>query len=363
MPPSPEQSSDDLKTDRVLSSSAASAGSPLVSIPQVSIDAEYELLESIGRGGMGSLQKARDRSLNRLVVIKRIVDSRNSDPVAQQRFVREAEAHAALEHDNIVRIYRVGRDNKGLFLVLEFVSGEDLYQRIQRTGPVQPAEVLRIAVQICQALQYMHSHGWVHRDLKPANILIDTKGRIRVTDFGIVRPTAMAIQLTETGKTPGTKPYMAPELCNGSGSADERSDLWSLGATLYQLITGQVPPLSKHFDLWDIPELFQLPLSRLLAANPDERFQTAEELLLWLQAEEHAGGSGPTAAPGSAGRTGWKAFAGRTGLLLSLVLLAGCLWFLNAVFSTDPPKVQDERESKAEFIRNTDELRSKLLQE
>jgi Tol biopolymer transport system component len=209
----------------------------------------YEISALAGRGGMGEVYRARDARLKRTVAIKILPAEFAADPERVQRFQLEAEALASLNHPNIAAIHTLDEANGTRFLVLEFVEGETLAERVRR-GPLPPAEVVAIAVQICHALAAAHDHGIVHRDLKPANIKIGANGQVKLLDFGLARmfapdasrpdlsqsPTVAAV--TQAHAIAGTAAYMAPEQARGR-LVDKRADMWALGCVLYEMVTGR----------------------------------------------------------------------------------------------------------------------------
>ena len=214
----------------------------------------FSLLEKIGEGGMGRVYKARDKSLARLVAIKLLSEARRADADRRARFVQEAKAASALNHPNIITIHEIGEQDGQTFIVMELVDGKPLNELIPRKG-MRLTEALRIAAQVADALTTAHAAGIVHRDLKPANIMVDAHGRVKVLDFGLAklfataasvtaaadestRTVAMDQPVTEEGVILGSIPYMSPEQAEGR-PVDARSDIFSFGAVLYEMITGQ----------------------------------------------------------------------------------------------------------------------------
>ncbi|MEM7477231.1 MAG: serine/threonine-protein kinase [Planctomycetota bacterium] len=206
-------------------------------IPQV----EFEKL--LGRGGMGAVYLAKQRSLDRAVAVKVINQELLSNAVLVDRFAREAKALAKLNHPNIVGIHDFGNVGGVCFLVMEYVDGTDL-RNLLASKQVEPAQALNIVPQICGALQYAHDQGIVHRDIKPENILVDRQGQIKIADFGLAKLLSESENqdnLTVTRQVMGTLKYMAPEQMEGAAEIDHRADIYSLGVVFYELLTGDIP--------------------------------------------------------------------------------------------------------------------------
>ena len=272
----------------------------------------YEILDVVGRGGMGLVLKAYDPSLRRIVAIKVMAAHLASSPVARKRFVREARAAAAVSHDHVVAIYAVEENQEPPFLVMQFVSGKTLQERLVATGSFSVPEILRIGMQTASGLAAAHAQGLVHRDIKPANILLENGvERVKITDFGLARAVD-DVGMTQTGVVAGTPQYMAPEQANGE-SIDVRSDLFSLGSVLYTLCTGR-PPFRATTTMGllkriceetprpirelnpEIPEWLEAIISKLLQKHANDRYQSAKEvaelLSSWLAHVQR-----PTAVP------------------------------------------------------------------
>jgi serine/threonine protein kinase len=254
----------------------------------------YEVLELVGSGGMGIVLKAFDEQLHRVVAIKAMAAPLATSATARQWFVREARAAAAVNHDNVVDIYAVEGTGPVPYLVMEFVAGISLEERLHQQGPLELKEILRIGLQTADGLAAAHRQGVVHRDVKPANILLENGvGRVKITDFGLARVANNAPD-AETSVIAGTPAYMSPEQARGD-PVDHRSDLFSLGSVLYALCTGQspfrgstplgtlqavceeVPPPIRDLNS-DIPAWLCEVIKKLLAKVPAERFQSAAEL-------------------------------------------------------------------------------------
>lgn len=254
----------------------------------------YEVSGVIGSGGMGAVLKGFDRSLNRVVAIKVMAPHLASSGAARQRFAREAQAAAAMTHDNLIDIYGVSEANGLPYLVMPYAKGPSLQKRIDSNGPLPLLEVLRIGQQIAAGLAAAHEQGLVHRDIKPANILLsDGIERLLITDFGLARAVDDA-SVTKTGVIAGTPQYMSPEQARGD-AVDHRSDLFSLGSVLYTGCTGRPPfraesaygilrritdndprPI-REINL-SIPEWFCRVIDRLHQKHAGNRFQTAAEV-------------------------------------------------------------------------------------
>ena len=259
----------------------------------------YEVVGVIGSGGMGVVLKAFDAALNRYVAIKVLAPHLGSSGAARKRFSREAQAAAAVVHDNVIEIHGVA-DADGLpYLVMPYVRGPSLQRRLDDEGPLALVEILRIAVQAATGLAAAHAQGLVHRDVKPANILLaDGVERVKLTDFGLARAADDA-SLTRTGIIAGTPQYMSPEQARGE-SVDQRSDLFSLGSVLYAMCTGRAPfraetsygvlrritdeePRPIREINPDIPEWLCRIIAKLMSKQPDDRFESAREVAELLE--------------------------------------------------------------------------------
>jgi serine/threonine protein kinase len=254
----------------------------------------YEVLEVVGRGGMGVVLRARDTKLLRVVALKVLAAPLAASGTARQRFVREARATAAVRNDHIVAIHAVCEDGPVPYLVMEFIDGCSLEARIRRGGPLEAKEVLRIGIQIASGLAAAHKQGLIHRDIKPANILLENGvQRVKLTDFGLARAADDA-SLTQSGLIAGTPLYMAPEQAAGE-AIDARSDLFSLGSVLYELCTGRpafraantVAVIRRVCDDTprpirevnpDIPEALCQVIEHLHAKKPADRPASAQDV-------------------------------------------------------------------------------------
>jgi len=243
---------------------------------------QLEILESLGRGGMGVVYKARQPRLNRLVALKILAREKEQDAQFAERFTREAQALARLNHPNIVTVHDFGEAGGHCYLVMEFVDGLNLRQLLQ-TGKIKPEQALVIVPKICEALQYAHEQGIVHRDIKPENILLDKSGRVKIADFGIAKMLGDEPgQQTLTGAKDavGTPHYMAPEQIEKPLTVDHRADIYSLGVVFYEMLTGELPlgkfqPPSKKVQI-DV-RLDEVVL-HALEKEPDRRYQQASQV-------------------------------------------------------------------------------------
>jgi hypothetical protein len=254
----------------------------------------YEVLEVIGRGGMGIVLRAFDEKLHRVVAVKVMAAQLATNATARKRFQREAQAAAAVSHDHVVTIHAVEEANGLPYLAMHYVAGLSLQQRLDRDGPLGLQEVLRIGMQTASALAAAHAQGLVHRDIKPANILLENGvERVKITDFGLAR-AAMEASLTQSGVVAGTPHYMSPEQAEGK-AIDQRTDLFSLGSVLYAVCTGRVPfrasgtmavlkrvcegtPTPIRETNPDIPDWLVAIIDKLHAKDPAQRYQSAAEV-------------------------------------------------------------------------------------
>jgi len=240
---------------------------------------QFEILECLGRGGMGVVYKARQKSLNRLVALKLLAPERVGDPQFSERFAREAQALAALNHPNIVTIHDFGQAGGFYYLLMEFVDGVNLRQAL-KAGRLTPEQALAVVPPVCEALQFAHEHGIVHRDIKPENLLLDREGRVKIADFGIAKMLGAGPSTGLAESQPaGTPQYMAPEQREHLRT-DHRADIYSLGVVLYEMLTGELPadrlqPPSRKVRI-DV-RLDEIVL-RALERTPELRYQTAGEM-------------------------------------------------------------------------------------
>src|SRR5881398_3019220 len=255
-------------------------------------DGRYRIVRKLGAGGMADVYLAEDQELGRRVAIKILNDRHAADDQFVERFRREAKNAAGLSHPNIVSIYDRGTAEGTYYIAMEYLDGRSLKELIVSRGPAPVKTAVEYARQILAAVGFAHRHGIVHRDIKPHNVLVGPEGRLKVTDFGIARSGAS--QMTEVGSIIGTAQYLSPEQARGA-PVDQTSDLYSVGVVLFELLTGEVPftgdtPLEiamKHLSEVpvppselrdDVPDDLDLVVLRALAKDPEDRYQTAEEM-------------------------------------------------------------------------------------
>lgn len=237
---------------------------------------DYDILSKIAEGGMGTVYKARNSRTGEIVAVKILLPATAKNPVLLKRFEQECRAAATLEHEHVVRVLDYCGVGASPYLVMEFVDGESLGRRIERDGPVDENEAIRLIAQVCEGLHKAHKQRLIHRDVKPDNILITREGIAKLTDLGLVKNAEDELNLTKTGRGLGTPNFMAPEQFRNAKNADIRCDIYSLGATLYMAVTGEVPfgkvgPL----DCWMRKIRNELPTPREVNPNISERVDWA----------------------------------------------------------------------------------------
>ncbi len=260
--------------------------------PQPERIGKYRVVESIGRGGMGSVYKAHDPFLDRMVAIKVMTEGAEVGTEAHERFLREAQSAARLNHPNIITVYELGQDQGQVFIAMELLEGEPLSRLIGCVPPLPLPRKVAIMAQICDGLGFAHQRGVIHRDIKPANIFVLNNGPAKILDFGIARLSSS--ELTRTGLLMGTPNYMSPEQASGRRS-DARSDIFSVGVVFYELLSGRKPFVGEnHFETMEkvrseepaplgeivpsLPPTLARAVHRTLEKDPAARYQTLEEL-------------------------------------------------------------------------------------
>jgi serine/threonine protein kinase len=278
---------------------------------------EYEILDEIGAGGMGKVFKARHRRMNRLVALKILPPKAVASEESVKRFHREIEAVARLEHANIVIAYDAGEASGVHYLVMQYVDGQDLAKVLRHEGPLPVAQAIDYIFQAAKGLEYAHAQGVIHRDLKPSNLFRDAHGTVKVLDLGLARLVEGSAgevsedALTASNQVMGTPEYMAPEQADDTHQADHRCDIYSLGCTLFCLLTGRAPyggdkPTKKEVPAWkkvmahrlqpipslcaarrDVPPELDAVFHKMMAKQPEERYQSITEVLVALEACRH----------------------------------------------------------------------------
>ena len=257
----------------------------------------YKILEKLGEGGMGVVYKAHDTKLDRVIALKFLPHYLTTDTDEKERFYHEARAASGLNHANITTIYEIQEFDDQLFLAMEFVEGKTLKQLVKEDPP-SIKTVLDIAIQMCEGIAVAHEKGIVHRDIKSDNIMITAKGQVKIMDFGLAKVKG-ATKLTKAGSTLGTAAYMSPEQAQGE-EVDQRSDIFSVGVVLYELLAGQLPFKGEHhaalmyslineepmplirYNPKVTPELERI-VSKALTKDKAERYQHADDLLADLR--------------------------------------------------------------------------------
>ena len=261
--------------------------------PGTELAEKYRILDVVGRGGMGIVYKAEDTKLKRSVALKFLPPELIQDKEAKERFILEAQTAAALSHPNICTIHEINEQEGESFIAMEYVDGENLRIKLQK-GPLEVEEVLDIAIQVAQGLDEAHKKNIIHRDIKSANIMVTEKGQAKVMDFGLAKVKGGTL-LTREGTTLGTVAYMSPEQARGE-KVDHRSDIWSLGVVLYEMLSGKLPfkgdreasilysvvheePKPLKEIKRDLPPELQQIINRALRKKPESRYASAEDML------------------------------------------------------------------------------------
>ena len=264
--------------------------------PNRTFGGRYVVIERAGSGGMAEVYRARDELLGREVAVKVLSERLSGDKTFVERFRREAQAAANLNHPNVVSLFDFGADGNTYYIVMEFIDGKPLADIITAEGPLMPERAAEIGIDVSRALERAHAAGLVHRDVKPSNIMLNSSGQTKVTDFGIARALSREGEqtVTQTGMVIGTAAYLSPEQAQGS-PVDQRSDVYSLGCVLFEMLGGRPPftgdtPLSVAYRHVrenpeppstvnpDVPKAMDSIVMKALAKNPDNRYQSATEI-------------------------------------------------------------------------------------
>lgn len=238
----------------------------------------YDVITELGRGGMGVVYKAQDTMLGRTVALKRLLAKDNKMLI--ERFLGEAKSIAALNHPNIIQIFDIGKDTDGLYITTEFVDGTDLERLIKVQKKLQPKIAVKLIKPICKALLYAHKMSVIHRDIKPANILLTKDGIPKIADFGLARLESMK-ELEVTGVIMGTRAYASPEQFCDAKHIDQRTDIYSVGAMFYEMVTGNSP---QFFRDGDVPKPLLPIILKAMERDPDRRYQSLQAMIAHFNA-------------------------------------------------------------------------------
>ncbi|MFM8986926.1 MAG: serine/threonine-protein kinase [Planctomycetia bacterium] len=350
----------------VISTGAAPTASAVVSTAEIGAALQgtmlgpYRLERFVGGGGMGAVFRAHDTTLDRVVAVKVLSRAQSADEDMLRRFRNEAQSAARLDHENIGRVHAVGSDRGWHYIVFEFIEGRNLRDLVREEGPFAVGRAIDVAIQVADALEHASEREVVHRDIKPSNIVITPAGRARLVDMGLARlaPAAGDVDLTASGMTLGTFDYISPEQARDPRAADVRSDLYSLGCTLFFMLAGRAPfaegtmvqnLLQHQQDLPppidtirpDVPERLAAILARLMAKDPNDRYQRPAVLAADLAAcaAEHGialtATAAGTVAPAAAARPAASPLPWLVPLVM-LLLAVAALW-VKAAFDRAPP--------------------------
>lgn len=345
----------------------------------------YKILEKLGEGGMGVVYKAEDIRLRRTVALKFLPPELTRDPEAKKRFIHEAQAASALDHNNIGTIYEIDETgDEQIFIVMAYYKGETL-KDIIRKGPLRLEEVIHIGLQISQGLRKTHKKGIIHRDIKPANIFITEDGIVKIMDFGLAKLIGQS-KFTKTGSTLGTVSYMSPEQARGE-KVDHRTDIWSLGVVLYEMITGQIPFQGDYeqavlFSILNkapqpptclrtgVPMDLERIIMKMMEKDKSHRYQHMDDLIVDLSDSKNKLAGQGTSQPITVKQTPVKNIKRRAILFTSLILffgiIVGAIWTLTRILShhlpvvvlmdsTDPERVYDP-ETRQNKGTNADDI-------
>lgn len=353
-------------------SSGAAAG-PAIASGEVPLRGHprYELIREVGRGGMGVVFEAHQRGIDRRVAVKILRPELLRRPDAITRFRREAKAAGVLAHPNIVTVYDADESDGVHFLVTEFVEGIDLAHRVHADGPLAVNEACEMVRQSALALQYAHERGMAHRDIKPSNLMRTAERQIKVLDFGLATLTPGQIpgSLTELGDGFGSPDFIAPEQVRDAGGADARSDIYSLGCTLYFLLTGQppfpggtafskvaahlekpLPRLAQHLP--NVPEGLQPLLDRMTAKDPTRRYQSAREIAAELERFKIAGSRIANDRP--LHKWQWPT----VGLAATAIVVSGLAWATQKYWLREQSQAEADRKQPIVLLGHTETVRN-----
>ncbi len=281
-----------LASSESISEETKTIQTPLAS-PFKTITGKYKILTELGRGGMGIVYKAKDTNLKRNVALKFLPVELIQDREAKKRFIKEAQAAAALNHPNICIIHEIDEANDSTFIAMEFIEGQTLKEMIE-SGPLEIEEAVKIITQVAEGLSEAHAKGIVHRDIKPANIMLTKKGHVKIVDFGLAK-LSWGVDLTKTSTIMGTAAYMSPEQARGD-KVDHRTDIWSLGAMLYEVLSGERPFKKDHEQALiysilneklkslsrirsDVPSYLENVLSKAMEKDILKRYQSVDDFI------------------------------------------------------------------------------------
>ena len=324
----------------------------------------YRVVKELGKGAMGIVYKAFDPQIDREVALKILRKDRLTDDEFARRFFKEAKAIGRLSHPNIVTVYDVGQDHGTIYIAMEFLEGRPLDEAIKKDR-LKITDIGSIGVQIAEALDYAHKKGVIHRDIKPSNIILNSAGRIKITDFGVAQiEDLLTIHQTQAGAIIGTPVYMPPEQVNGQ-PVDGRSDLYALGVILYELLTGAKPFTGENFAAIFAAIINSRPavpveiasgiskaqsdlIIKSISKEPDRRFQTGREMAAALKATFTESQAAESSLKNSDKQRSHFTGVFLIAALAAAVMIGGIYYYLNV----RPPKPEPEPELVVNIVRN-----------